>query len=156
MAWYALARLRYTTPAGEQFWSDADQRHTVSAYVRYRLTNRTSVSGKYRYGSNYPLLGYLTISKDSALLDNGAREFYALTTVRNGTRLPPYSRIDLRADHAFRWGSRRVVLFGEVANVLNHTNVRNTPYGIDRLGRAFFATDTLMPLVPSAGFVVEF
>ena len=153
---YALARLRYATPAGEQFWSDADQRHTISAYVRYRLTNRTSVSGKYRYGSNYPLVGYLTISKDSPFLDNGEREFYALTTTRNGTRLAAYSRIDLRADHAFRWGSRRVVLFGEVANVLNHTNLRNRPYGIDRLGRAFFATDTLLPLVPSAGVVVEF
>ena len=124
--------------------------------MRYRLTNRTSVSGKYRYGSNYPLIGYLTISKDSPFLDNGEREFYALTTTRNGTRLPAYSRIDLRADHAFRWGSRRVVLFGEVANVLNQTNLRNTPYGVDRFGRAFFATDTLLPLVPSAGVVVEF
>ena len=48
------------------------------------------------------------------------------------------------------------MLFVEVANVQDRKNVRNTPYSIDRNGRAFGVTETTMPIIPSAGFVVEF
>ena len=79
-----------------------------------------------------------------------------LTGARNTLRLPSYARLDVRADRTFNWGERRLTFFAEVANVLNRTNLRNTPYGFDRAGRVFEATETLMPIVPSAGFVVEF
>ena len=79
-----------------------------------------------------------------------------MTDVRNTIRLRPYSRLDVRADRAFTWGPRRVVLFVEVANVQNRKNLRNTPYGVDRNGRAFGVNETMMPIIPSAGFVVEF
>ena len=82
--------------------------------------------------------------------------FYQLTNVRNTVRLPVYSRLDFRGEHAFQWGSRRLVLFGEVANVMNRKNLRNTPYSVDRTGRVFGVTETTMPFIPSAGFVVEF
>jgi len=49
-----------------------------------------------------------------------------------------------------------VTLFGEVANALNHENLRNVPYGVDRRGRVQEPTDTLLPIVPSAGLVIEF
>jgi hypothetical protein len=71
-------------------------------------------------------------------------------------RLRPYSRLDLRADHAFLWGSRRLVVFVEVANLQNRTNLRNTPYSVDRNGRVFGVTQSMMPIVPSAGFTIEF
>ena len=59
-AGYAFSRLRYTdTRTGESFWGDADQRHTLSLYGNYRLSSRTSLSARYRYGSNYPMLGYI-------------------------------------------------------------------------------------------------
>jgi hypothetical protein len=48
------------------------------------------------------------------------------------------------------------VLFVDVANVLNHTNLRNSSYSIDRAGRVFDTTESLMPIVPSGGFVFEF
>jgi hypothetical protein len=48
------------------------------------------------------------------------------------------------------------VLFVDVANVLNHTNLRNAQYGFDRAGRVFGATESLLPIVPSGGLVVEF
>jgi len=155
---YAYARLRYDRPAGaESFWANADQRHTVSVYGNYRVTSRTSVSVRYRYGSNFPITGYLTTSA-GAPIDSETNQpaYYQLTDVRNSIRLPAYSRIDARAEHAFQWGSRRLVLFVEAANLQNRKNLRNTPYSIDRSGRAFGVTETMMPIVPSAGFVVEF
>jgi hypothetical protein len=127
----------------------------MTIYGNYRVSGRTSVSAKLRYGSNYPLLGYLATDAAAPLAD-GQPAFYRLTSSRNASRLPSYARFDVRADRSFTWSGRRLVIFGEVANVLNRDNRRNTPYGVDRSGRAFGATESLMPIVPSAGFVVEF
>jgi hypothetical protein len=52
--------------------------------------------------------------------------------------------------------NRRLTLFVEVANVLSQTNYRNASYGVGLSGRVFGPMDTLMPIVPSAGFVIEF
>jgi hypothetical protein len=75
---------------------------------------------------------------------------------RNTLRLPPYARLDVRADRAFNWSGRRLVLFVDVANVLNRTNFRNSSYSVDRAGRVFETTESLMPIVPSGGLVFEF
>ena len=155
-AGYAYSRHRYTQSAtAETFWANADQRHTLSLYGVYRLSSRTGISAKLRYGSNYPLAGYVDEHPDAPLVD-GQPAFHAIADAKNRARLPAYARLDVRADRAFNWSGRRLVLFGEVANVLNRDNRRNTPYGVDRSGRVFEATGSLMPIVPSAGFVVEF
>ena len=87
---------------------------------------------------------------------DGLPLFYGLATERNTLRLPAYSRLDFRADRAFNWSGRRLVVFVDVANVLNHTNVRNASYFVDRGGRVFETTESLMPIVPSGGLVIEF
>jgi hypothetical protein len=159
-AGYAYGRLRYSnTQTGERFWADADQRHTVTLYGNYRLSSRTSVSSRFRYGSNYPLAGYIGPPQPSLgtpQIFDGRPAFEGLVSERNTLRLPAYSRLDVRADHAFNWSGRRLVLFVDVANVLNHTNLRNSSYSIDRAGRVFETTESLMPIVPSGGFVFEF
>ena len=87
---------------------------------------------------------------------DGRPLFLGLVGQRNTLRLPAYSRLDVRADRAFTWSGRRLVLFLDVANVLNRTNVRNASYSVDRAGRVFETTESLMPIVPSGGFVIEF
>jgi hypothetical protein len=159
-AGYGFGRLRYTsTQTGESFWADADQRHTLSLYGNYRVSSRTSVSLRFRYGSNYPITGYVgppSSSLGTAPVVNGQPLFSGLVSERNTLRLPPYARLDARADRAFNWSGRRLVLFVDVANVLNRTNLRNASYFVDRAGRVFETTESLMPLVPSGGFVLEF
>lgn len=158
---YAFARHRYQdAAAGESFWSDFDQRHTLSAYVHSRLTSRATVGAKFRYGSNYPITGYVGQGSPSANqppLFGGMRPlFYTLTTERNTLRLPIYARLDVRADYAATIVNRRVTFFVEVANTLNRRNERNVPYSINRNGLVSGVTDSLLPIVPSAGFVLEF
>jgi hypothetical protein len=160
-AGYSYARLRYTDPLrDERFWADADQRHTVSLFANYRLSSRASLSGKFRYGSNYPLAGYIGEqapgSEAPRLLDGDQPLFYGLVTDRNTLRLPAYARLDIRADRTFAWSARRLTLFLEVVNALNRTNVRNVPYGVDRNGRVLGPTDPLLPILPSAGVAIEF
>jgi hypothetical protein len=145
---YAYGRNRYRdTTTEEIFWGDLDQRHTMNLYALYRLSPRMSVSGKLRMGSNFPAPGYYT--------ESGGRFF--LGPERNDVRLPSFARLDVRANRTFTWSSRRLTLFVEVVNVLNRENVRYHPPSID--GRTLEARrlfESLLPVVPSAGVLIEF
>jgi hypothetical protein len=131
----------------ETFASDYDQRHTVNAYVAYRWGGRTSLSARMRYGSNFPIVGY--IGEDA----NG----YLLSAQRNGLRLPAYSRLDLRADRTFTYRKSRLTLFMEVVNATNHDNYRaNSPGYNTGTRRVFGPMESLFPLLPVAGVLIEF
>lgn len=145
---YAFGRLRYRdTVSGEQFWGDADQRHTMNAYASYRHSDRASFVAKLRIGSNFPIPGYYAET-------NGA---YFVTDVRNTARLPVYGRLDLRANRAFNWSRRRLTLFAEVINVLNRDNVRFQPPGVNVTTRTVSNPfNSMLPTVPSLGILIEF
>jgi hypothetical protein len=135
------------TDADETFPADYDQRHTVNAYVSYRWSGRTSLSARMRYGSNFPITGY--IGEDA----NG----YVLSSQRNGVRLPAYARLDLRADRTFTYRKSRLTLFLEVVNATNHDNYRYNSPGINLTTRRVFGpTEELFPLLPVAGVLIEF
>ena len=132
---------------GETFDGDFDQRHTLNVYGLYRLSNRFSLMGKLRLGSNTPAIGYWE--------QRGDRQFVGST--RNDLRLPLYSRLDVRANRTFNWESKRLTLFVEVMNVLNRDNVRYETPGVNgRTFQAFGMFATMIPLIPSAGILIEF
>jgi hypothetical protein len=132
--------------SAETFPSDFDQRHTVNAYVGYRWGGRTNLSMRYRFGSNFPIAGY--VGEDA----NG----YVLSSQRNGLRLPAYSRLDLRADRAFTYRSRRLTLFIEVVNATGHDNYRQNGFSVNNQRRVFGPIEPLFPLLPVAGILFEF
>jgi hypothetical protein len=145
---YAFGRNRYhDTVSGETYWGDSDQRHTMNAYALYRHSDRASFVAKLRIGSNFPIPGYYA-SRDGA---------YFVTDVRNTERLPVYSRLDLRANRTYNWSRRRLTLFAEVINVLNRDNVRFIPPGINVTTRtATKPFDSMLPIIPSVGILIEF
>ena len=145
---YAFGRNRQTdTVSGESYWGDSDQRHTMNAYAVYRRSERASFVAKLRIGSNFPIPGYFGSQ-------NGG---YFVTDVRNTERLPVYSRLDLRANRTFNWSRRRLTLFAEVVNLLNRDNVRFNPPGINVTTRsASRPFDSMLPIVPSVGILIEF
>ena len=145
---YAYGRNRYHDVVnGESFWGDFDQRHTLNAWASYRHSDRASFVGKLRMGSNFPIPGYYAES-------DGA---YRITDVRNTTRLPLYSRLDLRANRTFNWSRRRLTLFAEVINVLNRDNLRFGPPRVSLItGQTTRPFDTMIPIVPSVGVLIEF
>jgi hypothetical protein len=131
----------------ERFPADYDQRHTMNTYLAYRWSGRTSVSARFRYGSNFPVRGY--IGADAA--------GYVLSEQRNGLRLPTYLRLDLRADRAFTYRSRRLTLFMEIINATAHDNYRASATGVNLTTRRVFdPTETTFPLLPIAGILLEF
>jgi hypothetical protein len=133
--------------SGASFDGDFDQRHTVNAFASYRWTRALNFSAKYRYGSNFPLAGFYRFS--------GTR--LELTDFRNVTRLPPYSRLDLRADYAFHFDRWKLTLSTEVTNALARRNVRFDD--LDRVtssGQVLYRRETLLPFLPSVGIGIEF
>ncbi len=143
---YGFNRYRDLT-TGEAFWGDFDQRHTINVYGNYRLSDRLSLSARFRAGSNFPAPGYWQAR------DGG----YFLTSDRNTLRVPAYSRLDVRANRAFTWEHARLTLFLEALNVYGRTNVRIGVPSVNR--RTLEVTnlfETLAPFIPSAGILLEF
>jgi hypothetical protein len=146
---YSYADTHYTdTTTGETFVGDFVLRHTFNAYASYRLSDRTSVSARFRYGSNTPLIGYYYQEK------NG---LYFLGPERNTTRLPTYSRLDVRANRTFQVSQGRLTLFLEVVNLYNRRNLRAHSAFVDPyLLLVQGVTEKLFPIIPSVGMTVEF
>jgi hypothetical protein len=145
---YAYSRTQYTDARdGLTFISDFDQRHTVNVYETYRITETWNLSGAWRYGSGEPVPGFIRqVGGD-----------YFLSTQRNVTRLPYYSRVDARLSKAFLFKKSKLTLTGEVLNLMNRANVRYAGFGGYLLdGRVLGQLDRVLPILPSAGLVFEF
>jgi hypothetical protein len=147
---YAYGRNRYhDVVSGERFWGDNDQRHTFNAYAIYRRSERLSFVGKLRLGSNFPIPGYYSNVEGTGT--------YLLTDTRNASRLPVYARLDLRANRDFHPGRSRLTLFAEVINVFNRANYRFQPPSVNLTTRAVSSPfESLFPVIPSAGVLIEF
>jgi hypothetical protein len=145
---YTWSRTRYRDRAtGETFDADFDQRHTLNVFAQQRLSDRLSISGKLRLGTNFPIAGYFT----------GSPLDLSLGSERNQVRLPFYSRLDLRVDRAFTFNRSRLTLFVEVMNLLDHQNGRQSEGSINPVTlRATGFLERLLPRVPSAGLLFEF
>jgi len=145
---YSYGRAHRTdTLTHESYWSDLDQRHAVNLYLSFRISDRTNISTKIRSGTNVPAPGYYEQRGD---------EFF-VSSMRNTLRLPTYSRLDVRANRTFNWARKRLTLFAEVINLFNRDNVRFNPPGVNTAtGRVSNLFESLIPIVPSAGILIEF
>jgi outer membrane receptor protein involved in Fe transport len=129
------------------FVSDSDQRHTLNVYGNYRFTDTWNFSAEWRYGSGQPVPGFY--GHDAA--------GYFLTTQRNQVRVPFYNRVDVRLSKAFIFKKAKLTVTGEVLNLFNRENVRYAGFDFFNFnGRVSGQLDRLLPIVPSAGVVIEF
>jgi hypothetical protein len=104
---YAYGRSRFSDPDDQlSFWGNYDQRHTLNAYGSYRVTDTINLSGKYRFGTSFPLPGFYAYAGNYADLN-----YLALTEQRNQTRLPNYSRLDLRFSKAIYRQRRKLTFY---------------------------------------------
>jgi hypothetical protein len=88
---------------------------------------------------------------------SAASDGFTVSDGRNTLRIPPYARLDVRANRTFAWQHKRMTLFVEVLNALNRTNQRVSIPLIDAgTLRVTHLFETLVPLVPSAGLLLEF
>ena len=149
---YANSRTRLTDPqTGLTFISDTDQRHTLNVYGSYRFNETWNLSSEWRYGNGQPVPGFYR--QTGTQVGTG----YFLSNARNTTRLPVYSRVDVRVNKAFLFKNWKLTLNGEVINATNRNNLRYAGFdGYYPDGRVFGQLDRVLPILPSAGVVVEF
>ena len=149
---YAYSRTKLTdAQTGLTFVSDVDQRHTVNVYGSYRFNETWNFNSEWRYGSGQPVPGFYR------QVGNRSDAGYFLSALRNTTRLPAYNRLDIRVNKAFLFEKWRLTLNGEVINVTNSNNRRYAGFdGFGSDGRVFGQLDRVLPILPSAGIVIEF
>ena len=145
---YAYAHSRYDDPVlGISFPSDVEQRHNLTAYGNYRLSDRTSVSARFRAATNTPIPGFF----------RQIAGFTVLSDQRNQLRLSDYVRLDLRGTRTFDIKHGRLTLVVEVLNATNRRNQRAIEGArVDGFGFVTDMTEELLPIIPSAGFRIEF
>jgi len=144
---YTWAHTTYhDTQNGEAFDGDYDQRHTLNVFVQQRLSYRLKVHAKFRYGSNFPIVGYFA----------GTPDALTLGSTRNDVRLPDYARLDINASRTFEFTHSRLTLFVEVMNATNRNNYGPADGSIRSNLTAVNFTESLNPIVPSAGVLIEF
>ncbi len=144
---YSWARTRYDDQrTGETFDGDFDQRHTLNVFVQQRLSYRMNANMKLRIGSNVPVVGYF----------EGTTAALRLSALRNQVRLPVYARLDLRGSRTFTFERHRLTLFLEVMNALGRRNLGQTDGSIRTNLDAINYIEKLLPVVPSAGILIEF
>jgi TonB dependent receptor/CarboxypepD_reg-like domain/TonB-dependent Receptor Plug Domain len=107
---------------GASFVSDYDQRHTASAVAHFRLPHDYALDAQWRLGSGLPLVGVISEQVTTA----------NRLMLRNQTRLPVYSRLDLSARKHFKFKQTEITLFGESLNALGRNNQRQTGTRITR------------------------
>lgn len=134
--------------AGIAFPADYDQRHTANVYLSYRLRPSVNLSVKAVYGSGIPIPGFYQLQSTG----------YALAESRNAVRLKAYQRTDFRVNKTFVHDRWKINLYGEVINITNRQNERFDSFNgyNPSTAQAYLRFDTLIPILPSAGFVVEF
>jgi hypothetical protein len=112
-----------------------DQRHTLNVFASYRLTPTVHVSGKWIYGSGFPIpsLDELTPS-----------------------RLGDYQRLDVRVEKDWAFRRWKLALYGEGLNLTNHYNPRYFYTAINPNGTFSVVTGQGLPITPTAGVAFEF
>jgi hypothetical protein len=152
---YGHARYRDAV-SGLSFDGDYDQRHTVSVFANYRATKTVNLSSKFHYESNFPVVGFFQghLGQDDA----SDPEVIRLSAVRNGLRVPAYSRLDFRVNKVCNYKRSRITLFAEFDNMLNHGNWRFEGIGQYSFatGQAWLIRAKMLPVLPFAGVTVEF
>jgi hypothetical protein len=127
---------------------------TVNAFASYRLSKTVSWSGRFRYGSNFPVVGFFQGTPEADNRD----QVFAFSSQRNQMRVPAYSRVDTRLNKAYYYKRSKMTVYMEGDNLLNHTNVRY--FGLDKYnfstGGVSLIHDKMLPILPSAGFTFEF
>jgi hypothetical protein len=125
-----------------------DQRNSLNIFATYRLRPSLNLSGKWLYGSGYP------IPSGSFVLVAGQYVPVGL----NSTRLGNYDRLDLRIDKDWAFARWKLTLYGEVLNLTNHYNARYAyTSGVDpNTGLAQVKTLQGLPITPTAGLAFQF
>jgi hypothetical protein len=122
-----------------------DQRHSLNIFSTYRLRPSVNVSGKFLFGSGFPI-------STGVFQQVGTVDVYeGLSTLRIG-----YQRLDIRVDKDWAFKRWKLTLYAEMLNLTNHYNARYVYSSVIQDGHAQVQTLQGLPITPTAGLVFQF
>jgi hypothetical protein len=126
-----------------------DQRHSLAAFAMYRLKPSVSLSGKFLFGTGFPV-------PSGTYVSIGHNQYVPIGL--NETRLGSYMRLDVRTDKDWAFQRWKMTFYGEVLNLTNHYNGRYAyESGIDPVtGQAQVKTLQGLAITPTVGLVFQF
>ena len=130
---YTLTYALQHNVSGPYYPTLEDQRHTVNVFASYRISPTVHVSGKWLFGSGFPI----------------PSEAY------NSTTLGDYQRLDVRAEKDWAFTRWKLALYGEALNLTNHNNRRYFYAEFTQNGTTV-TTGQGLPITPTAGIAFEF
>ena len=128
--------------------SPEDQRHSLSAFGMYRLRPSLNLSGRFLYGSGFPVASGTFVQVGTTYQQVGAQNLRF-----------PYQRLDLRADKDWAFRRWKLTLYGEVLNITNHYNTRyvfSTVINPTTGGQPQVEMRQGLPITPTAGLAFQF
>lgn len=131
--------LRRNDVTGERFVFEYDQPLIINLVARWEPLERWSFGAKWSFHS-----GSLDTPITGSRIDTSGR-VRPVYGALNSQRLPPYHRLDLRADWAVRPSTR---LYAELINAYNRKNIGGYSYNADYSSRK---AETQLPLLISVG-----
>ncbi len=150
---------------------DFDQRRTLNIVLNYRFSNALELGARWRYGSGFPHSPPVGIRPRFVTSEENGEVVQRVRTDpegnvlfhidrgdfsnRNTTRLPDYSRIDVRLNWHTSFVGLRWLFYLDVINILNRKNVINYRYFIEDMEIQERAT-TMFPILPTLGFSFTF
>ena len=140
--WVSYTYTRETTRdplLAASYPSDFSTPQALTGFLAFRPRPAWNLVAIARANSSIPVLGFY-IGRPGQL---------QVGSVRNQVRLPAYQRLDLRAERDFATHGHRLALFGEVLNVLGHTNQRFFTESLryDAGGRVVQTPESLVPRI---------
>jgi hypothetical protein len=151
---YTLGYSRSTdATTGQHFWGDYDQRHTLNIFASYRVGASLNLSADARYGSGFPIAGYV-----GSPTDYEGDWYFPLTAIPNQTRMPAYFRLDTRVNKAFYRKHSKFTLYAEITNLTDHSNLQYWGFVPDAVQAGYLEAGrgNLLPIIPSVGISAEF
>ncbi len=124
-----------------------DQRHSLNVFAMYRLNPTVNLSGKFLFGSGFPVTSGVFVLVGSTYQQVGTQ------TLRF-----PYQRLDIRVDKDWAFKRWKLTLYGEMLNLTNHYNGRDVySSGVDpNTGQAQVKMLQGLPVTPTLGLAFQF
>jgi hypothetical protein len=136
--------------------SPFDQRHSVNLESSYTIARQWRLGASWQFRSGWPFTetsAHLVITGDTLRLRTGRGPI-------NGARLPPYHRLDVRAERTWVVGRGRVSTYVDVFNAYDRRNQVSRfsldVQGIDEAPAPIRAEIQMLRFLPSVGVRWEF
>lgn len=158
-------RLFNTLNAGKIFYPRYDRRHDVSLVLGYKVNDNLSLglSWTFATGQGYTIPNAQYSFSPVGIIGSNERRVQFNYTTRNGYKLPDYHKLDLSANYKFELSGKQAEFFINLQNVYNRKNAfaRYITYDIDeKTGEKSdiprMKQITLIPFIPTAGFIIKF